>query len=115
MKTVFVTGGSGFIGSHSILELLNAGYEVVVLDSYVNSVKNSGGHSECLRRVEKITGKSVVVYEGDASDAACLREIFGKVFFFLLYSRVPIHLFFSRVIYFFGGLRDLVCRSLSYI
>ena len=50
---ILVTGGAGYIGSHTCVELLNAGYEVVVVDNLVNSSKES------LKRVEEITGKSL--------------------------------------------------------
>ena len=50
---ILVTGGAGFIGSHTCVELLNAGYEVIVVDNLCNSSQES------LRRVEKITGKNV--------------------------------------------------------
>ena len=50
--TILVTGGAGYIGSHTCVELLNAGYDVIVVDNYYNSVP------EVLNRVEKITGKS---------------------------------------------------------
>ena len=68
---ILVTGGSGFIGSHTVLELLNAGYEVVVIDNLVNS------SVESLRRVEKLTGKTVKFYEGDIADRATLEVIFN--------------------------------------
>ena len=53
MSTILVTGGAGFIGSHTCVELLNSGYDVVVLDNLSNSSEES------LRRVQKITGKSL--------------------------------------------------------
>ena len=53
MATILVTGGAGYIGSHTCVELLNAGYEVVVVDNLCNSCKES------LKRVEEITGKPV--------------------------------------------------------
>lgn len=68
--SILVTGGAGYIGSHTVACLLNAGYEVVVLDNLVNSSE------EALARVEKITGKKVKFYEGDISDRELLRELF---------------------------------------
>jgi len=69
---VLVTGGAGFIGSHTCVELLGAGYEVVVVDNLVNS------HREALTRVEAITGKSLTFYENDACDVAALHAIFAR-------------------------------------
>lgn len=69
---VLVTGGAGYIGSHTCVELLNAGYDVVVLDNLCNSSKKS------LERVEAITGKKVTFYEGDILDRDRLNEIFDK-------------------------------------
>ncbi|SAL78419.1 UDP-glucose 4-epimerase [Caballeronia arvi] len=68
--TILVTGGAGFIGSHTCVELLDAGYGVVVIDNLVNS------RAESLKRVERITGKSVALYEADARDEAALNRIF---------------------------------------
>jgi UDP-glucose 4-epimerase len=68
--TILVTGGAGFIGSHTCVELLNGGYDVVVVDNLVNS------HRESLARVEKITGKRVTFYENDSRDKAVLERIF---------------------------------------
>ena len=56
MKTILLAGGAGYIGSHTAVELLNSGYEVVVVDNYANSCPES------IKRVEKITGKSVKLY-----------------------------------------------------
>ena len=56
---ILVTGGAGFIGSHTVVELQNAGYDVVVVDNLVNASK------EALRRVEEITGKPVTFYEAE--------------------------------------------------
>ena len=66
--SILVTGGAGYIGSHTVIELLNAGYEVVVLDNLVNSSKES------LKRVEEITGKKVTFYEGDIADRELLKN-----------------------------------------
>ncbi|WP_322103466.1 UDP-glucose 4-epimerase GalE [Paraburkholderia sp. J41] len=68
--TILVTGGAGFIGSHTCVELLGGGYEVVVVDNLVNS------RSESLKRVERIAGKAVTFYETDVRDAAALSRIF---------------------------------------
>ena len=69
---ILVTGGAGYIGSHTCVELLNAGYEVVVVDNLDNSSEKS------LARVEKITGKKVKFYKEDVRDKAALRKIFGE-------------------------------------
>ena len=72
MQTILVTGGAGFIGSHTVVELLNAGYGVVVVDNLSNSCEES------LRRVKKITGKEVAFYMGDVRDRALLDKIFTE-------------------------------------
>ena len=69
---ILVTGGAGYIGSHTVIELQNAGYDVVVLDNLSNSSPKS------LERVEKITGKSVPFYKADILDRDALNEIFDK-------------------------------------
>ncbi len=69
---ILVTGGAGYIGSHTCVELLDAGYEVVVLDNLSNSCK------EALVRVEEITGKKVTFYEADLLDRAAVEEVFEK-------------------------------------
>lgn len=72
MKTILVTGGAGFIGSHTCIELREAGYEVVVVDNLCNSSKES------LKRVEKITGKPVKFYEADIADRDVMSQIFEE-------------------------------------
>ena len=67
---ILVTGGAGFIGSHTCVELLNSGYEVVVLDNLSNSSEKS------LERVEQITGKKVKFYKADILDREALNQIF---------------------------------------
>jgi UDP-glucose 4-epimerase len=67
---ILVTGGAGFIGSHTCVELLEAGYDVVVLDNLSNSSEKS------LERVEKITGKKVTFYKADILDREALNKIF---------------------------------------
>lgn len=69
---ILVTGGAGYIGSHTCVEMLNAGYEVVVIDNLDNS------SSESLKRVEKITGKTVKFYKEDVRDKEALRKIFKE-------------------------------------
>lgn len=72
MGKILVTGGAGFIGSHTCVELLNEGYEVVVVDNLSNSKKES------INRIEKITGKSVKFYEADILNMDALAHIFEK-------------------------------------
>lgn len=76
-ENVFVTGGAGYIGSHCIVELLNAGYQVVAVDNFANSVCGNG-EAPSLKRVEKITGKRVTFYQCDLLDKPRLEEIFDK-------------------------------------
>ena len=72
MKNILITGGAGYIGSHTAVELLNSGYEVIVYDNLCNSSKES------LKRVEELTGKTVKFYEGDVRDAKALEDMFNK-------------------------------------
>lgn len=69
---VLVTGGAGYIGSHTMVELLNAGHGIVCLDNLVNS------KYEAVKRVEGITGKKVKFYEGDVRDDAMLDKVFTE-------------------------------------
>ena len=71
-KKILVTGGAGFIGSHTCIELLNNGNEVVVVDNLYNANKKS------LEVVERVTGKKVTFYEVDIRDEAKLDEVFEK-------------------------------------
>ena len=70
--TILVTGGAGYIGSHTCVELLQKGYEVVVIDNFDNSSPKS------VERVKKITGKSVKLYSGDVRDGGLLNKIFTE-------------------------------------
>ena len=70
--SILVTGGAGFIGSHTVVELQDAGYDVVVLDNLSNSSEKS------LERVSAITGKPVTFYKADILDREALEEIFAK-------------------------------------
>ena len=67
---ILVTGGTGYIGSHTVVELLNNNYEVVIIDNLYNSKR------DVVDKIEKITGKSVVFYEGDVCDKTLLKRIF---------------------------------------
>ena len=69
---VLLTGGAGFIGSHTAVELIEKGYDVVVIDNFYNS------KPESLRRVEKITGKKVKLYVNDVADKEALEKIFTE-------------------------------------
>ena len=70
MKTVLVTGGAGYIGSHTVVELLNNGYNAVVVDNLCNSSKES------LTRVAKITGKSIKFYNTDVRNKRAMQKVF---------------------------------------
>ena len=70
--SILITGGAGFIGSHTCVEMLNSGYDVVVVDNLDNS------SSESLDRVEKITGKKVKFYKEDVRKREALRKIFTE-------------------------------------
>ena len=72
MATILVTGGCGYIGSHTVLELLNKDYDVVVVENFSNS------SFESLRRVQKITGKQVTFYETDIRDVEGMEKIFAS-------------------------------------
>lgn len=72
MKNVLITGGSGYIGSHVAVELLNKNYKVIVYDNLTNSSKIS------VKRVEEITGKNIIFYEADILDEKKLSEVFEK-------------------------------------
>ena len=71
-KKIYITGGAGYIGSHTAMELLNEGYEVVVYDNLCNSSKES------LKRVEELSGKHITFYEGDVMDEAALKAMLEK-------------------------------------
>ena len=75
---ILVTGGAGYIGSHTVLELLMRGVEVVVIDNFVNSSQVS------LERITELCGKSPVLYKGDVRDKTLQR---------VLQSRILIQLF----------------------
>ena len=72
MSKILVTGGAGYIGSHTTLALLQSGFDVLVIDNLCNS------SVESLRRVEQIAGRAPVFVEGDICDAALLRRLFAE-------------------------------------
>ena len=71
-QSILVTGGAGYIGSHTTLALLEAGHDVIVLDNLANSSQES------LRRVERICGKTATFIEGDIRDRELLDSIFAR-------------------------------------
>ncbi|MBE5741876.1 MAG: UDP-glucose 4-epimerase GalE [Clostridiales bacterium] len=72
MKTILVTGGAGYIGSHTSIELIEAGYDIVVVDNLSNSKE------EAVRRVEGIVGKKIKFYKADICDKDAMRKIFAE-------------------------------------
>ncbi|GMO60425.1 MAG: UDP-glucose 4-epimerase GalE [Rickettsiales bacterium] len=72
MKNILLTGGAGFIGSHTAVELLQQDYNVVIIDNFANSERN------VIDGIEKITNKKVVFYEGDVLDKKILQKIFTE-------------------------------------
>ena len=70
--TILVTGGAGYIGSHTCVELLNAGYDVIVVDNLYNSSKKA------LDRVQEITGKTLKFYEDDILNREGMTKIFEE-------------------------------------
>ena len=73
MKKILVTGGAGYIGSHTTLVLLEAGYEVVVLDNFSNSFPES------IKRVAELAGQTPVLIEGDVADEKVLNSYFPRI------------------------------------
>ena len=69
---ILLAGGAGFIGSHTAVELLEAGHDVVVIDNYCNSCPES------LKRVREITGKDLTAFEGDVRDTAAVKKVFEE-------------------------------------
>lgn len=69
---ILLAGGAGFIGSHTAVELMDAGYEVVIVDNFYNS------SPEVVRRIEEISGKSVKVYNVDAADNDAMDKVFEE-------------------------------------
>jgi len=69
--SILVTGGAGYIGSHTCISLIEAGYDIIVFDNFSNASKES------IRRVEKIVGKSIPVMEGDIRNKEDLSKVFN--------------------------------------
>ena len=72
--TVLVTGGAGYIGSHTVVELLGAGHETIIVDDLSNA------KGDVIDRIETITGKRPVFYQFDAADKERLRDVFASYF-----------------------------------
>ena len=72
MKTILVTGGAGYIGSHTTIELIEAGYDVVIVDNIYNS------KTEAVRRVEQIVGRKIKFYKADVCDKDAMRKVFKE-------------------------------------
>ncbi|MGY3724120.1 UDP-glucose 4-epimerase [Granulicatella balaenopterae] len=70
--TILVTGGAGYIGSHTVIELLKQNEEVIIVDNFCNSVP------EVLNRINIITGKDIIMHEGDVQDKEFLRDVFSQ-------------------------------------
>ncbi|WNS81204.1 UDP-glucose 4-epimerase GalE [Domibacillus sp. DTU_2020_1001157_1_SI_ALB_TIR_016] len=70
--TVLITGGAGYIGSHTCVELIKAGYDIVLIDSFANS------SPDVIERISMITGKTVTFYKGDLLDSAFLDKVFSR-------------------------------------
>ncbi|EDI7985146.1 UDP-glucose 4-epimerase, partial [Salmonella enterica] len=69
---ILVTGGAGYIGTHTIISLLDKGYDIVVIDNFSNSSKDA------LTQVEKISAKKINFYHGDIRDRHVLKDIFSQ-------------------------------------
>ena len=69
---ILVTGGAGYIGSHTVVELMAAGHELLILDNFSNS------SPKVLERIEQISGKRPSVIDGDIRDAALLEKLFAS-------------------------------------
>jgi UDP-glucose 4-epimerase len=72
MKNILVTGGAGFIGSHTVVELVEAGYKPIIVDNFSNS------HRSVITKLEEIIGRPAKFYEGDYQDKKLLKQIFIK-------------------------------------
>lgn len=79
-QTILVTGGAGYVGSHTILELLNASYKVICVDNLCNAYKEKNAAlPESLVRVQELTGKKITFYDVDIRSREALTDVFRKV------------------------------------
>ena len=69
---ILLAGGAGYIGSHTAVELLEAGHDVVIVDNYCNS------SPEAVKRIEELSGKSVVSYDADVKDSEKMKKVFSE-------------------------------------
>ncbi|KAI5636070.1 NAD dependent epimerase/dehydratase family domain-containing protein [Phthorimaea operculella] len=76
-RSILVTGGAGYIGSHCVVDLLEAGHQVIAIDNFANAVGDDEG-SPALRRAEEITGKTITFYRADLLDKPQINDIFDK-------------------------------------
>lgn len=77
---ILITGGAGYIGSHTALELVKVGHSVICIDNGCNAyVAGKGEHPESLKRVQEITGKKIAYYDVDIRDKTALNCVFKKV------------------------------------
>ncbi|RZC32658.1 UDP-glucose 4-epimerase [Asbolus verrucosus] len=74
--TVLVTGGAGYVGSHTVVELLNSNYSVIAIDNLVNCYAHKKEKPESLKRVEQLTGQTIVFYDVDIRNRQALDKIF---------------------------------------
>lgn len=77
--TILVTGGGGYVGSHTVVELLNNNYSVIALDNLINCYAEKDQKPESLKRVEQITNKQITFYKTDIRDREALDKIFKTV------------------------------------
>lgn len=88
-KNILITGGAGFIGSHTLVELLNSGHKVICVDNGCNAyIERKNALPESLKRVQEITGKDTTYYDVDIRDKNALNEVFKKVSFIIPFRRL---------------------------
>ncbi|XP_072026296.1 UDP-glucose 4-epimerase-like [Amphiura filiformis] len=75
---ILVTGGAGYIGSHTVLEMLTGGFDVIVTDNYANAIKGDSGIPESIRRIQSITNRDVIFQEVDVQDIGAIRQLFSQ-------------------------------------